>query len=62
MVAHATRNKAKYVVQRASESRCEWWTDAGWSEDKTDALRYADKPNAGDETGKESTTAQVVES
>jgi hypothetical protein len=52
---------SRYVIQRASESRCEWWTGTGWSEDETDALRYADKPHAGDETGDESATTQLVE-
>jgi len=51
----------RYVIQRASESRCEWWTGTGWSEDETDALRYVDEPHAGAETGDESATAQVVE-
>lgn len=52
---------SRYVIQRASESRCEWWTGTSWSEDETDALRYADQPHAGEETGDESAVVQAVE-
>jgi hypothetical protein len=56
MVDNSGTNGAEYVIQRASESRCEWWTGAGWSEDETDALRYAGEPHPGGETGDESAT------
>jgi hypothetical protein len=61
MVENRERHAAKYVIQRASESRCEWWTGTGWSEDETGALRFADEPHAAEETGDESATAQVIE-
>ncbi len=55
------RRAAKYVIQRESESRCEWWTGTGWSEDETVAVRYTDELHAGEEAGDESATAQVIE-
>jgi len=60
MVDNTGKFVAQYVIQRASESRCEWWTGTGWSEDETDAMRFTDEPHAGDETGDESATAQVT--
>lgn len=60
MADNTRARAAKYVIPRASESRCEWWTGAGRSEDETEALRYADEPHAGNETGDESATAQVA--
>jgi len=61
MVDNTEKRVAKYVIQRASESRCEWWTGIDWSEDTADALRYTDEPHAGNETGDESATAKVLE-
>ena len=61
MVENRERHAAKYVIHRASESRCEWWTGTSGSEDEKVALRYIDEPHAGKETGDESATAQVIE-
>ncbi len=45
----------RYVIERTSESKREWWTGSGWSEDdhraqwfecKPDACREADDENA----------------
>jgi hypothetical protein len=46
----------KFAIQRASESRCEWWTGEGWSEDEVDALLFDVEPNANEVTGDESAT------
>jgi hypothetical protein len=51
--------KGRYVIRRTSESRWEWWTGSGWSEDEKDARRYADEPHAGEVTGDED--AKVAE-
>ena len=48
-----------YIIQRASESRCEWWTGTGWTEDQSRARRYSDKPNAPEVTEDESATAEL---
>jgi hypothetical protein len=61
MVDNTGERTAQYVIQRASESLCEWWTGTGWSEDEDQAVRYDDKPHANAETGDESATAQMLE-
>ena len=43
----------EFVIQRASESRLEWWTGSGWSESEVEAKRYATAPHANAETGDE---------
>jgi len=55
-------DKQTYVIQRASETRCEWWTGSDWSEDDNQALQYDVKPNVGEETGDESATAEPLSS
>jgi len=44
----------EFVIQRASESRNEFWTGSGWSENESDARRFAVEPIAGLVTGDES--------
>jgi hypothetical protein len=51
---------ARYVIQRASESCCEWWTGTGWTQDDRQAMRYIDEPRAEDITGEENATAQLI--
>src|SRR5260221_13354803 len=46
----------KFVIQRASESKSEWWTGSGWSEDEADALFFDVEPMANSVTGDESAT------
>ena len=43
-----------FVIQRASESRLEWWTGSGWSENELEAKRYVTTPYPNEETGDES--------
>jgi hypothetical protein len=52
-------HEIKYVIQRASESRCEWWTGNGWTEDENDARRYDEEPDVSQETGDESATVEI---
>jgi hypothetical protein len=61
MIDNTEKRATKYVIQRASESHCEWWTGDGWSDEETDARQYAHEPHAGNETGDESATTQVLE-
>jgi len=51
-----------YVIQRESESRCEWWTGSNWSEDKDAALRFSTEPSPGEVTGDEAAKAELLES
>lgn len=51
-----------YIIQRASETKCEWWTGTRWTEDDTRAKLYGDKPDAAAETQDESATAEDLES
>ncbi|MGE5195553.1 MAG: hypothetical protein ACM3U2_23930 [Deltaproteobacteria bacterium] len=51
----------KYVIQRGSESRLEWWTGSGWTENRADARRYAAEPHPNEETGDESASAETLE-
>jgi hypothetical protein len=50
-----------YVIQRASESRCEWWTGRGWSGNESEALHFPDKPSPSAVTGDESADVELVE-
>jgi hypothetical protein len=50
----------RYVIQRASETLCEWWTSTGWSENDKNAIRFVDEPDVGKETGDESAKAQLL--
>ena len=43
-----------FVIERASESRLEWWTGDGWTEDEAEAKRFATAPHPNEETGDES--------
>jgi hypothetical protein len=52
------RADGRFVIQRASESRCEWWTGSGWSDDETKAARYDEEPDPGSETADESATVE----
>jgi hypothetical protein len=61
MIDNREKRGTRYVIQRASESHCEWWTGNGWSEDEARARQYDDEPHAGNETGDESATTQVLE-
>ncbi len=49
-----------YVIQRASETLCEWWTGSGWSEHPENARHYDVKPDASVETGDESAKAEPL--
>lgn len=51
----------KYVIQRSSETLCEWWTGTEWSEDWSRAACYDTKPDASVETGSESASVKLVE-
>ncbi len=51
----------KYVIQRGSESRLEWWTGNGWSENEEEALHYAEEPHPNEETGDESASVATLE-
>lgn len=51
----------RYVIQRASETLCEWWTSTGWSENDKDAIRFVHEPDVSKETGDESANAQLLE-
>src|SRR5207244_2767469 len=53
--------KGPYVIQRASESRCEWWTGSRWSGDASKARRYVDEPNPSAETGDEAADVESIE-
>jgi hypothetical protein len=55
-----TKKRTEYVIQRASETVCEWWTGFGWSERPEDARRYAAEPDVSHETGDESAKAQPL--
>ncbi|MDB5385259.1 MAG: hypothetical protein JWM11_905 [Planctomycetaceae bacterium] len=61
MAGSNIQTNGKYVIRRASESRCEWWTGTGWTEDDTQAKRYVDEPRAEDITEDENATAQLIE-
>ena len=50
-----------YVIQRASETVCEWWTGSRWTENWDKARRYSAEPDAGTETGDESAKVQRCE-
>lgn len=52
----------EYVIQRASETLCEWWTGRGWSENSDDAMRYDHQPDVSKVTGDESATAELLAS
>jgi hypothetical protein len=60
-IRHAANARGAFIIQRASESRCEWWTGSRWSADIAKAQRYADEPNASAETGDESADAAAIE-
>ncbi len=51
----------QFVIQRASESKSEWWTGSGWSEFEADAVVYDLEPMANEVTGDESATVQRAE-
>jgi hypothetical protein len=55
-----TTKRTEFVIQRASETLCEWWTGFGWSEQPEDARRYSEEPNVSQETGDESAKAQPL--
>ena len=59
-MSNASNSNGGFVIQRASESRNEFWTGRGWSENETDAQRYAVEPIAGEVTGDESATVTPV--
>lgn len=50
----------KYVIQRSSETLCEWWTGTEWSQDWSRAACYDEKPDTSIETGSESAKAMLV--
>jgi hypothetical protein len=58
MVDKSDKPTVNFVIQRTSESRCEFWTGNGWSEDEKDAARYPHKPDVSVETLDES--AKVI--
>jgi|GEM_PF-3499647 hypothetical protein len=58
MVDKSKQNELNFVIQRTSETLCEWWTGNGWSEDEDDAARYAHEPDVSVETLDES--AKVI--
>jgi len=51
----------KFVIQRASESRLEWWTGSDWTENQVEAKRYAAEPHPNKETGDELATVAMLE-
>ncbi len=54
------RPTGQYVIQRASESRNEFWTGNGWSENEPDAQRYTVEPDAAEVSGDESAVAALI--
>jgi hypothetical protein len=51
----------EFVIQRTSETRCEWWTESGWTENEEIAARFTEEPHAGEVTGDESAKAVRIE-
>ena len=61
-MSNEQRNGAgDYVIQRASETLCEWWTGSEWTEHWGQARRFAVEPDAANETGDESAKAKKRE-
>lgn len=52
----------KFVIERASESRLEWWTGSGWTENEVEAKRYGLAPHPNEETGDESAAVAHLDS
>ncbi len=61
MANESSKSESIYVIQRTSETVCEWWTGTGWSENEDDALRYPTEPDVSLETLDESAKAQKIE-
>ena len=51
---------SEYVIQRSSETVCEWWTGTRWTENWDEAMFYAREPDASVETGCESAKTKRV--
>ena len=52
--------QGKFVIKRASESRCEFWTGSGWTENEAAARQYTAEPSAGEESGDESAVVELI--
>lgn len=47
----------EFVIERTNETKREWWTGAGWSEDENEARWYSGEPDAPQETQDENARA-----